>query len=74
MNLLNKIIKMETKLKYVGEDNMLKLIPTPYYLVEMPNDINGKMMFLLDQHTNTGWGDDELCFTGMRSIILTERT
>ena len=73
MSLLNKIIKMETKLKYKGHGIHFNYTEnTPYYLTEMPSTLSGKMMFVVDHHTDTGWGDERLCFTGMNSLILTE--
>ena len=73
MSLLNKIIKMETKLRYKGHSNRFNYTEdTPYYLTEMPSTLSGKMMFVLDYHTDVGYGEGHLCFTGMNSLVLTE--
>ena len=73
MNLLNKIIKMETKLRYKGHGIHFNYREnTPYYLTEMPSTLSGETMFVLDCHTDMGYEEGRLCFTGMRSLVLTE--
>ena len=73
MSLLNKVIKMETKLRYKGHGIHFNYTEdTPYYLTEMPSTLSGKMMFVLDYHTDVGYGEGRLCFTGMNSLVLTK--
>lgn len=74
MDLMNKIKKMKTKLRYKNKDIPFFISTKfPYYLTEMPRNIDGETMFLIDHHTDVGWGNDRLCFTGMNSFILTEK-
>lgn len=76
--MLENIRKYDTQFK-IKDNNKLQHLPifseTIYYLVGFPRNSKDELIFILDKHTDTGYGDEYeggFCFTGMFSLALTE--